>query len=149
MNNRLQKTKNHIPTSDKDTIKRERLSNIRGRNDRGKRQSKVASSRPVPKLFSEQRSTVNSSSTLVVVHWIRISWNSKCMVATHVNISLHSHGHANSSTNMRVNTYSSFYFCTYYWLAHDTVIVIHYIISYCGWVVYLIKCYLSYSAANK
>ena len=46
------KTKNNISTSDKDTIKGQTLSNIRGRNDGSKRQRKVASNRPGPKLFS-------------------------------------------------------------------------------------------------
>ena len=45
------KTKNNISTSDTDTIKRETLSNIRGRNDRSKIQRKVASNRTGPNLF--------------------------------------------------------------------------------------------------
>ena len=46
------KTKNNISTSDKDTIKGETLSNIRGRNDGSKIKRKVASNRPGPMLFS-------------------------------------------------------------------------------------------------
>ena len=41
-----------MSTSDNDTIKGEALSNIRGRNDGSKRERKVPTNRPGPKLFS-------------------------------------------------------------------------------------------------
>ena len=48
--NTMRKTKNNTSTSDTDTIKGEIVSNSRGRNDRSKRQRKVANNRPRPKI---------------------------------------------------------------------------------------------------
>ena len=49
------KTKDNISTGDTDTVKGETHSNIRGCNGRSKRQRKVASNRPGPKLDCNQR----------------------------------------------------------------------------------------------
>ena len=56
-------TKNNISTSDTDTIKGETHSNIRGRNNRSKRQRKVASNHPESKLFIR----VHSSSSMLSI----------------------------------------------------------------------------------
>ena len=50
----------------KTQLKESHFQTFRGRNDRGKGQSKVASSSPGPKLYGEQRSTVV---VIVVMHF--------------------------------------------------------------------------------